>query len=134
MKVTAKAKYIRVSPRKVRLVVDLVRGKKAEEALAILKFTPKAAAADVIKVIKSAVANAEHNFNLRRKDLVISEIMADAGPTLKRFEPRARGMAYEIKKRTSHITVSVEAEKPKATGELAKAKIARKKEKNGTES
>jgi large subunit ribosomal protein L22 len=135
MKVQAKSKYIRISPRKVRLVVDLVRGKKAEEALSILKFTKKAAASEVAKTIKSAIANAEHNFNLRKKDLIISEIKADEGPMLKRFQPRAKGVAYEIKKRTSHISVSLETqEAPKASSDLAKAKITRKKEKNGSES
>ena len=128
MKVKAQAKYIRISPRKTRLVVDLVRGKKAEEAITMLKFVPKAASKPVSKVIKSAVANAEHNFNLRKKDLVISEIRADEGPTLKRFQPRARGIAYEIKKRTSHITVTVEPMVSKTEGDVAKAKITKKKE------
>jgi len=136
MKVQAKSKYIRISPRKVRLVIDLVRGMKAEKALSMLKFTKKAAASEVAKTIKSAIANAEHNFNLKKKDLVISEIKADEGPTLKRFQPRARGVAYEIKKRTSHIFVSLEVQnEPKVSGNLSKAKIiTRKKEKNGSES
>lgn len=128
MKVKSIAKYIRISPRKVRLVVDLVRGKNAEEALTVLKFVSKKASLPVLKVIKTAVADAEHNFNLRKKDLMISEIRADEGPTLKRFQPRARGVAYEIKKRTTHISVVLETQKPKVIGDLKKTRLTRKKE------
>ena len=91
--------------------------------MAILKFVNKAAAKPVLKVVKSAVADAEHNFNLRKRDLYITEAKADEGPTLKRIRPRAKGSAFEIKKRTSHITVCVEAETPKAKGELSKARL-----------
>jgi len=107
----AMAKYIRISPRKVRQVVNLVRGKKIEEALAILKFTPKDAASAIAKVVKSAVANAEHNLELNRDALYISGIYVDQGPTLKRFTPRAQGRADLKRRRTSHITVVVSEKK-----------------------
>ncbi|OFW75526.1 MAG: 50S ribosomal protein L22 [Alicyclobacillus sp. RIFOXYA1_FULL_53_8] len=103
----ARAKYIRIAPRKVRLVVDLIRGKRIGEALAILKFTPKAASPVVEKVLRSAIANAENNHNMDVERLYVKEIFADPGPTLKRFHPRAQGRAYSIMKRTSHITVVV---------------------------
>ncbi len=103
----AVAKYIRISPRKVRDVVDLIRGKKVGEALAILKFTPKRASTAVVKVVKSAAANAEHNLEMSKDDLFIAEAYVDQGPTLKRFSPRAMGRADLMKRRTSHITVVV---------------------------
>ncbi|GEK28030.1 50S ribosomal protein L22 [Furfurilactobacillus siliginis] len=103
----ATAKTVRVAARKVRLVVDLIRGKSVNEAFAILKFTPRGASEDVEKVLKSAVANAENNFDLDRTDLVVTEAFANEGPTLKRFRPRAKGSASPINKRTSHITVVV---------------------------
>jgi large subunit ribosomal protein L22 len=99
------ARYIRMSPRKVRAVIDLIRGKTVNEALAILANTPRAAARPVMKVLKSAIANAENNMNMDQDNLYVAEIYADQGPTLKRIRPRARGMAYMIRKRTSHITV-----------------------------
>nr|MBO2493724.1 50S ribosomal protein L22 [Clostridia bacterium] len=99
------ARYIRMSPRKVRAVIDLIRGKTVNEALAILANTPRAAAKPVMKVLKSAIANAENNMNMSQDNLYVAEIYADQGPTLKRIRPRARGMAYIIRKRTSHITV-----------------------------
>jgi len=103
---TAKARYIRVSPRKARLVADIVRDKHVEDAISILKFTNKKAASIISKVIKSAVANAEENHKVRDiSDLKISSIMIDGGPTLKRFRPRAYGRASKIRKKTSHITV-----------------------------
>lgn len=105
--VRAVAKYIRIAPRKVRLVVDLIRGKRVGEALAILKFTPRGASPVVEKVLRSAVANAENNHNLDVDSLIVEEIFVDQGPTLKRFHPRAQGRAYSIFKRTSHITVVV---------------------------
>lgn len=105
MESKAIAKTVRMAPRKVRLVLDLVRGKKVDEALAILEFTPRAASLPVAKVIKSAAANAEHNYGMNREDLVISKTFANEGPTLKRFRPRAKGSASAINKRTSHITV-----------------------------
>ena len=103
----ATAKMVRVSSRKVRLVLDTIRNKSVAEAFAILKFTPNGAASDVEKVLKSAVANAENNFDLDRASLVVSESFANEGPTLKRFRPRAKGSASPINKRTSHITVVV---------------------------
>ncbi len=106
--VRAIVKYIPMSPRKVRLVVDQVRGLAVEEALAILKFTPKAAAKPVLKVVESAVANAEENFGLSREDLYVSQIFADVGPTHKRWKAGARGRAKPILKRSSHITVVLE--------------------------
>ena len=103
----ATAKMVRVSARKVRLVLDAIRGKGVAEAFAILKFTPRGAASDVEKVLNSAVANAENNFDLDRAALVVSEAYANEGPTLKRFRPRAKGSASPINKRASHITVVV---------------------------
>lgn len=105
MRPRAIARYIRMSPRKVRAVIDLIRGKTVNEALAILANTPRAAARPVMKVLKSAIANAENNMNMDQDNLYVAEIYADQGPTLKRIRPRARGMAYMIRKRTSHITV-----------------------------
>lgn len=107
MMAKAVARYVRISPRKVRQVVDLVRGKSVGEALAILKFTPKRASGPVAKVIRSAVANAEHNYDLNRDNLVIAAAYVDQGPTWKRYRPRAYGRANVIRKRTSHITVVV---------------------------
>jgi large subunit ribosomal protein L22 len=107
MKVRAQAKYIRQSPYKVRRVLDLVRGLPVEEAEHLLRHVNRRAAEPVTKVLKSAVANAEHNHALDALDLVVAEAFADEGPTLKRFRPRARGRATRINKRTSHITIVV---------------------------
>ena len=101
----AHAKYIRISPRKVKIVIDLIRGKSAEEAQAILTYTPKAAAPVVLKVLNSAIANAENNQNLNRKDLIVAEVYANPGPPLKRYVARSRGSASPMLKRTSHISV-----------------------------
>jgi large subunit ribosomal protein L22 len=105
--VKAVAKYVRMSPRKVRRVLDQIRGKSYREALIILEFMPYKACEPIIKVLRSAVANAEHNNGLNPADLVISEAFADAGPTLRRFRPRAQGRAYQIRKPTCHITIAV---------------------------
>ena len=105
------ARTVRIAPRKVRLVVDLIRGKQVGEAVAILRHTPKAASPVVEKVLKSAVANAEHNYDLDINNLVVSEVFVDEGPTLKRFRPRAQGRASSINKRTSHITLVVSGKK-----------------------
>ena len=105
--VKATAKYIRIAPRKVRIVMNLVRGKSVADALAILKFTPKVGAAAVEKVLRSAVANAENNFDMDVDRLFISSAFVDQGPTLKRIHPRSRGQAFKILKHTSHITVAV---------------------------
>ena len=110
MRVRAVSKDTGVSPRKVRLLVDLVRGKKVDEALALLKFAPTPTARVVAKVVKSAVANAENNFQLSPSDLKIVTIFADEARTLKRFRPRSRGRTSPILKRSSHITVIVAGE------------------------
>lgn len=107
MQAKAVAKTVRIAPRKVRLVLDLVRGKDVGEAVALLKLTNKRAASVVEKLVLSAVANAEHNYDMDTDNLVVSEIYANEGPTLKRFRPRAQGRATQILKRTSHITVVV---------------------------
>jgi len=113
MEVQAVEKYIRISPKKARLVADVVRGEKAVTALATLRFMPKKAAKIIHKALTSAVANATNNAGLAKEDLVISKITIDKGPSLKRFRPRSRGMASALLKRTSHITVVVSAEKAK---------------------
>lgn len=105
MTVTAKLNYLRIAPRKVRLVADLIRGKSVEEAQAILDFTIGKSVHPLSKLLKSALASATHNFQLDLANLYISKIMIDEGPKLKRWRPRARGQAYEIQKKTSHITL-----------------------------
>jgi large subunit ribosomal protein L22 len=99
------ARTVRIAPRKVRLVVDLVRGKSVAEASAILRLTPKASSVVVEKVLKSAAANAVNNYNMNQSLLYVKEAYVDEGPTLKRYQPRAKGSAYSILKRTSHITI-----------------------------
>ncbi len=101
----ATLKYARISPRKVKIVADLLRGKNVDEALAIVKFTPKAASEIIEKVLKSAIANAENNHNMAHGKLYVAEIYANQGPTLKRIRPAAKGSAVRIRKRTSHITI-----------------------------
>lgn len=112
MEATAKARFIRVTPQKARRVIDLIRGRQATEALAILKFAPQSASDPIYKVVASAVANARVKADrdgeaFDEGALTISTAMVDEGPTLKRFRPRAQGRAYRIRKRTSHITVTV---------------------------
>ena len=107
MDVRAKGKFLRISPQKVRLVADAVKGKPVEAGLNSLKFMPHKAAALVEKILKSAVANADQNSNLNVDSLVIKNVVVEAGPTLKRFKARARGRGTRILKRTSHITVIV---------------------------
>ena len=107
MEAKAIAKTVRIAPRKARLVMDLIRGKQVGEAYAILKHTPKAASPIIEKVLKSAIANAEHNYNLEVDRLFVKEAYVDEGPTLKRFRPRAQGRAGLILKRTSHIHIVV---------------------------
>ena len=99
------AKYVRVSPRKAGQVCSLVRGKNVDEALAIVKYTPKAASEIIEKLLKSAIANAENNHSMAHEKLYIDEIYANQGPTLKRIRPAAKGSAVRIRKRTSHITI-----------------------------
>lgn len=107
MEARAVARYIRISPRRARQVVDLIRGKSVREAEAILWATPKKASRIIAKVLKSAVANAEHNYDMDRDKLFITKAYVDEGPTMKRYQPRARGRADLRRKRTSHITVVV---------------------------
>lgn len=105
MAVTVKLKYLRIAPRKVRLVADMIRRKKIEEAQNFLNFTTKKAAKPLLKLLKTAVADARHNFQLDPDNLYISKITVDEGPKLKRWKPRSRGMAHEIQKKTSHLTL-----------------------------
>ncbi|RLA93079.1 MAG: 50S ribosomal protein L22 [Deltaproteobacteria bacterium] len=105
METQATARYIRISPRKARYVADLIKGKKVEEALDILTFTPRKASSIISRVLKSAVANASQNESIDVDTLYIKKIFVDGGPILKRFRPRAMGRANRIRKRTSHITV-----------------------------
>jgi large subunit ribosomal protein L22 len=105
--VYAVARYVRVPPQKARAVVNLVRGRPVEEALAILRFVPRRAAPLVRKVVESAAANAQENLGLSRRELIISRAWVDPGPILKRYHPRQRGQAFPILKRTAHITIVV---------------------------
>ncbi|AEE45143.1 MULTISPECIES: 50S ribosomal protein L22 [Cellulomonas] len=112
MEAKAKARFVRVTPQKARRVVDLIRGKQAGEAVAVLKFAPQAAAEPVLKTVQSAIANAvegakRNSERLDEANLYVAEVFVDEGPTLKRFRPRAQGRASQILKRTSHITVVV---------------------------
>jgi len=108
MEAKAIARHIRIAPRKVRIVIDLIRGKDVGEAFSILKYTPKIASEVLTKLLKSAVANAEHNCDLNVDKLFVSAAYVDQGPTLKRIHPRSRGQAFKILKRTSHVTLVVE--------------------------
>lgn len=105
MRPRAVAKYIRISSSKVKIVIDQIRGKNVIEARGILMNTPKAASEPVLKVLDSAIANAENNLDMTRDNLFVAEVYADQGPTLKRIRPRAQGRAFRIRKRTSHITI-----------------------------
>jgi large subunit ribosomal protein L22 len=105
MEAKAQAKFVRIAPRKARIVMDLIRGKNLGEAITILRFVPKKASGIIEKVLRSAAANAEHNYDMNKDDLYVYKAYADEGPTLKRFMPRALGRATRIRKRTSHITV-----------------------------
>ena len=107
----ATARYIRMSPRKVKVVVDMIRGKSAKEAAAILTYTPKAACEPVLKVLNSAIANAENNLDMSRDTLYVAEVFTNQGPTLRRYRPRSRGSASRIRKRTSHITIILDEKK-----------------------
>ena len=128
MAVVAKLKYLRIAPRKVRLVTDLVRGKKVSEALTLLEFLPQKSSPIFAKLLKQAIASAKHNFQLDESNLYISKILVDEGPKLKRWMSRARGQANEIQKKTSHITLVLKEieRKPK---ELKEIKEVKKKEK-----
>ena len=107
----AVAKYVRISPFKVRVVLDLIRNRKVDEAVAILSNASKAGAEPIRKVVESAAANAEHHLGMNRADLVVAECYADMGPTLKRMQPVSKGRGYRILKRTSHITVVLDVAK-----------------------
>jgi large subunit ribosomal protein L22 len=113
----ARASHVHVTPMKARRVIALIRHMPAQQAVAMLKFQPQAAAEPVGKVLASAIANAEHNFQLDPESLVVSRAFVDEGITLKRFQPRAQGRAFRIRKRTSHITIEVESVEagPRAT-------------------
>jgi len=101
----ATLKFARISPRKVKIVADLIRGKSVTEAISIVKFTPKASSDIIEKLLKSAIANAENNHDMKQENLYVAEIYANQGPTLKRIRPAAKGSAVRIRKRTSHITI-----------------------------
>lgn len=122
----ARARFVRDSPTKVRRVIELIKGRNANEALAVLRFAPQTASTPVAKVIASAMANAENNLDLDPDTLWVKNAYADEGPTLKRIRPRAQGRAYRIRKRTSHITVELES-RP----ESGKAKSKSKKKAGG---
>ena len=107
MEAKAYLRYIRISPRKVQIVCDLIRGKDVNTAMSILMQTPKAASEPLVKLLKSAVANAENNFGMDVEKLVVSQVFATPGPILKRMRPRAQGRAFRINKRTSHVTLAV---------------------------
>ena len=107
LEATATLRFARISARKVKIVADLIRGKKVDEALAIVKFTPKASSEVLEKLLNSAIANAENNHGMNRGNLVVSEIYANQGPTMKRIRPAAKGSASRIRKRTSHVTIKL---------------------------
>ncbi len=132
MSVTAQLKYLHIAPRKVRLVADLIRGKKIEEAQAILNFTVKKSAKPLLKLLKSAIANAKQNLPEDKLNLYISKILVNEGPKLKRLMPRAKGMASAIQKKTSHITIlldKIEKEIEGQTKETEKIKKFKKSKK-----
>jgi large subunit ribosomal protein L22 len=120
--VRAQAKWVRTSPRKARLVAEHIRGRSVPEARAVLAFTPRAAAREVEKVLRSAVANAEANHGLYGEDMVVSAAYVDEGPTLKRWRARARGRVARIRKRTCHITVVVELAEPRPGAEAPRSR------------
>lgn len=130
MPVTAKLNYLRIAPRKVRLVADLIRKKKIEEAQTILNFTKKKGAGPLLKLLKTAIADARHNFQLEQSNLYISKITVDEGPKYKRWRARARGVAFEIQKKTSHITLVLDevssAKKVKKTKKIKKKPVVAK--------
>lgn len=126
MQVTAKLRNLHIAPRKVRLVADLIRGKKAEEASSILNFTVKGASLPILKLLKQAMANAKNNFQMDPANFFVFKIAVDEGPKQKRWMPRARGQAYEIQKKTSHITLILE-EIVKTKGKIKKAKAGKAK-------
>lgn len=112
MEISAKLSNLRIAPRKVRLVVDMIRGKKVETALDILRFTTKKGVPPVLKLLNQAVANAKNNFQAEKSNLLIKKITVDEGPKYKRWRPRSRGQTYEIQKKTSHIIIVLDVLKP----------------------
>ena len=130
MPVTAKLRYLRIAPRKVRLVTDMIRGKTVEEAQTLLSFTTKKTAQPLLKLLKSAIANAKNNFQLDPANLYISKILVDEGPKFKRWRARARGVASEIQKKTSHITIVLDelVKKPKKLKKVLRPKKVEKVE------
>mgnify|MGYP001109552539 CR=1 FL=1 len=110
MAAKAKLRYCRMAPRKLRVVADMIRGRPVEDAVNLLTFTRRAAAPVIRKLILSAVANAENEGELNTEELVVSQIMVDEGPTLKRWKPRAQGRAFRINKKTSHVTVALDVQ------------------------
>lgn len=127
MKVTAKVRHLHIAPRKCRLVANLVRGMEAIKAQNQLKFLPKKSSGAFLKLLNSAIASAEHNFNMMRDNLYISDVFVDGGSTMKRWKPRAFGRAYNIMKRTSHITLILD-EKVKDKKKKLKKSVPPKKE------
>lgn len=123
MIVSAKLRHLHIAPRKVRLIADVIRGKSAAEAGAILNFTIKKAALPILKLLNSALANAKNNFQLGQANLYISKITVDEGPKIKRFMPRARGSAHEIQKKTSHINLVLDEIKKSPSTRLGASKI-----------
>ena len=105
--VRAKARYVRTAPRKARVVADQIRGLEVEDAIALLEFSPRGASVQVLKLLKSAAANAENNFDLDPEDMLISSISVDEGPTMRRYRPRAKGRATPIDKRSCHINIAL---------------------------
>ena len=122
MPVTAKLNYLRIAPRKVRLVADLIRGKSVEEAQTVLNFTVKKATQPLLKLLKQAISNAKNNFQLEESNLYVSKISVDEGPKLKRWRARARGVAYPIQKKASHVTLILDeiVKKPKKAKKVKK--------------
>ena len=133
MEVKAKARYIKMSPRKVRLVVDIIRGKKVATALNTLEFCNRWAARPVLKLLNSAIANATHNFNLQKDDLYIKTIRVDQGPMLKRWRARAFGKASEIQKKMSHIIIELDEVQGKDKDSAVSLKAGKKIDKNKNE-
>lgn len=123
MQTTATLRYLRISPRKVRLVVNLIKGMPVEEAESQLNFSPKRSAEPILKLLKSAAANAKHRQGLEKKDLYIYRFFVNEGPTLKRWRPRAFGRAFPIMKRTSHMTIILDEIKPSGAGSLTRSII-----------
>ena len=123
--VKATSRYVRVAPNKVRQVAMHIRGRRVEEARRLLLVSPKGVAGQVLKTLDSAIANAEHNHDLDADDLFVSAVVVDEGPQMKRFQPRAMGRAYRIRKRSSHITISVGTDR-NPPPRISRAEVARK--------